>query len=223
MKILVVEDEKPTATFLNKGLTEEGYTVEVVDSGPSADEAVFVNRYDLIVLDVMLPGSNGFALFRRWREPGPLCPVLLLTGRHAIQDRVQGLDAGGDDYLVKPFAFEELLARLRALARRRQREPALPELIAGPLRLDPNKRQADCDGERLDLTPKEYSILEALIRRRGQIVSRTLLWEAVWESHSEPNSNVVDVNVGYLRRKLGARADLIKTVRGAGYLLEETD
>lgn len=223
MKILVVEDEKPTATFLSKGLNEEGYTVEVVDSGPSADEAVFVNRYDLIVLDVMLPGSNGFELCRRWRERGLKCPVLFLTGRDAIQDRVQGLDAGGDDYLVKPFAFEELLARLRALARRQQREPTLPELIAGPLRLDPNKRQADCDGERLDLTPKEYSILEALIRRRGQIVSRTLLWETVWESHSEPNSNVVDVNVGYLRRKLGARADLIKTVRGAGYLLEESD
>ena len=223
MKILVVEDEKPTATFLDRGLSEEGYTVEVVDSGPSADEAVFVNRYDLIILDVMLPGSNGFELCRRWRERGLKCPVLFLTGRDAIQDRVQGLDAGGDDYLVKPFAFEELLARLRALARRQEREPTLPELSAGPLRLDPNKRQADCDGERLDLTPKEYSILEALIRRRGQIVSRTLLWEAVWESHSEPNSNVVDVNVGYLRRKLGARADLIKTVRGAGYLLEETD
>jgi two-component system copper resistance phosphate regulon response regulator CusR len=222
MKILVVEDEKPTATFLHRGLTEEGYTVEVVDSGPSADEAVFVNRYDLIVLDVMLPGANGFELCRRWRERGLKCPVLFLTGRDAIQDRVQGLDSGGDDYLVKPFAFEELLARLRALARRQERDPILPELIAGPLRLDPNKRQADCDGERLDLTPKEYAILEALIRRRGQIVSRTLLWETVWESHSEPSSNVVDVNVGYLRKKLGSRADLIKTVRGAGYLLEES-
>ena len=223
MKILVVEDEKPTATFLGRGLSEEGYAVDVVESGQKADEAVFVNRYDLIVLDVMLPGVDGFTLCRRWREQGLKCPVLFLTGRDAIQDRVQGLDAGGDDYLVKPFAFEELLARLRALARRQVREPSLPELVAGPLRLDPNKRQADCQGERLDLTPKEYAILEALVRRRGQIVSRTLLWESVWESHSEPSSNVVDVNVGYLRKKLGSYSEMIKTVRGAGYLLDEAD
>ncbi|MCA9780515.1 MAG: response regulator transcription factor [Candidatus Eremiobacteraeota bacterium] len=223
MKILVVEDEKPTATFLGRGLSEEGYAVDVVESGQKADEAVFVNRYDLIVLDVMLPGVDGFTLCRRWREQGLKCPVLFLTGRDAIQDRVQGLDAGGDDYLVKPFAFEELLARLRALARRQVREPSLPELVAGPLRLDPNKRQADCHGERLDLTPKEYAILEALVRRRGQIVSRTLLWESVWESHSEPSSNVVDVNVGYLRKKLGPYSEMIKTVRGAGYLLDEAD
>lgn len=223
MKILVVEDERPTATFLKRGLSEEGYIVDLAATGDQADEAVFVNRYDLVILDIMLPQTDGVTLCKRWRERGLSCPVLFLTGKDSIQDRVSGLDAGADDYLVKPFAFEELLARLRALIRRRNSVAVQPELRVGKIQLDPGRRSVRCDGEKLDLTPKEFAILEVLMKRSGQIVSRTLLWELVWESHSEPNSNVVDVNVGYLRRKLGKSSSLIKTVRGAGYLLETVD
>lgn len=223
MKILVVEDEKPTSEFLRRGLTEEGYTVDVAGDGNEADEAIFVNKYDLVVLDVMLPGTDGLTLCRRWRERGLSCPVLLLTGRDGIQDRVGGLDAGADDYLIKPFAFEELLARLRALSRRRSHLAEASERRVGPLLLDTRRRELRCDGEKIELTAKEYAILEVLIERAGRIVSRTLLWELVWESHSEPNSNVVDVYVGYVRKKLGPRADLVRTVRGAGYMLEVPD
>lgn len=219
MKILVVEDEHPTRTFLKRGLTEEGYSVDTADTGPRADEAVFVNRYDLIILDVMLPGTDGLSLCRKWRERGVSCPVLLLTGRDTVRDRVTGLDAGADDYLVKPFAFEELLARMRALLRRRSGETSDQPLVVGPLTLDHTRREVKCRGTLLDLTPREYSILQALMQRDGQVVSRTLLWESVWETQSEPNSNVVDVNVGYLRKKLGDDASLIRTVRGSGYRL----
>lgn len=220
MKILIVEDEHPTRTFLKRGLMEEGYTADATSTAAEADEAVSVSRYDLIILDIMLPGTDGISLCRRWRERGLDCPVLLLTGRDAIKDRVAGLDAGADDYLVKPFAFEELLARLRALFRRRTGEALDRQLVVGPLTLDHNRREIKCRGKSLDLTPKEFSILEALMQRAGQVVSRTLLWELVWETQSEPNSNVVDVNVGSLRKKLDSDSSLIRTVRGAGYLLE---
>jgi DNA-binding response OmpR family regulator len=220
MKLLIVEDEHPTATFLKRGLSEEGYSVDVAETGGQADEAVFVNRYDLVILDVMLPGTNGLTLCRKWRECGLQCPVLLLTGRDSIEDRVAGLDSGADDYLVKPFAFEELLARLRALLRRRSDVVQTPEISVGILHLNPAKRVVKCRNKRLDLTPREYSILEILMRRAGLVVSRTVLWESVWETHSEPNSNVIDVNVGYLRKKLGEDSGLIKTVRGSGYIIE---
>jgi DNA-binding response OmpR family regulator len=220
VKLLIVEDELPTATFLKRGLVEEGYSVDTADTSVKADEAVFVNRYDLIILDVMLPGADGFTLCKRWRAAGLSCPILLLTGRDAVRDRVAGLDAGADDYLVKPFAFEELLARLRALLRRKSDVIEETELTAGPLSLVRSRREVKIRNETLDLTPREYSILEALMQRAGQVVSRTLLWESVWETQSEPNSNVIDVNVGYLRKKLGADAHLIKTVRGSGYLIE---
>ncbi len=220
MKLLIVEDETTTASFLKRGLSEEGYAVDLARTGSEADEALYVNRYDLVVLDVMLPEIDGLSLCKRWRERGFSGPILLLTGKDSIQDRVSGLDAGADDYLVKPFAFEELLARLRALARRRSDSNSLPTLSVGPLTLNPLRREVKLRGEKLDLTPKEYSILEVLLNHSGQIVSRTLLWESAWETHSEPHSNVVDVNVGYLRRKLGDDSSLIRTVRGSGYILE---
>lgn len=220
MKILIVEDETPTANFLRKGLHEEGYTVDLARHGAEADDLVFVVKYDLIVLDVMLPEMDGISLCRRWRERGVTCPILLLTGRDSVQDRVQGLDAGADDYLVKPFAYEELLARLRALLRRRGSSLQSPVIQVGDLVLNPVRREVKCKGEKLDITPREFAILEILMERAGQVVSRTLLWESVWESHSEPNSNVVDVNVGYLRKKLGNHSQIIKTVRGSGYLLD---
>lgn len=219
MKLLIVEDEHPTRTFLKRGLSEEGYSVDTAETGAEADEAVFVTRYDLIILDIMLPGVDGLTLCRKWRERGIKCPILLLTGRDAVRDRVTGLDAGADDYLVKPFAFEELLARLRALLRRGTDEHFEQDLVVGSLSLDHRRREVTCRGEVLDMTPKEYSILEVLMRRAGQVVSRTVLWESVWETQSEPNSNVVDVNVGSLRKKLGRDSSLIKTVRGSGYRL----
>lgn len=219
MKVLVVEDEQVTSDYLNKGLVEEGYVVDVCRDGTEADEAVYLNQYDLIVLDVMLPHKDGLHLCREWRARGLTTPILFLTARDSLRDRVEGLDTGADDYLVKPFAFEELLARMRALLRRRATPDREPALQVGPVRLDPVSREASLSQRPLDLTPREFQILEHLMRRCGQAVSRTVLWEQVWESHSSPQSNVVDVYVGYLRKKLGDRASAIETVRGAGYRL----
>ena len=171
MKLLIVEDERPTSTFLKRGLVEEGYSVDTAETAAEADEAVFVNKYDLIILDVMLPGADGFTLCKMWRGRGLSCPVLLLTGRDAVRDRVTGLDAGADDYLVKPFAFEELLARIRALLRRRTGTLEEADLVVGPLTLVPTRREIKVRDQVLDLTPREYSILEALMRRAGQVVS----------------------------------------------------
>lgn len=219
MKVLVVEDEVPTASFLRRGLSEEGFAVDVVAEAEGADEAVSVNEYDVIVLDVMLPGGNGFELCRRWRARGVRTPILFLTARDDVSARVRGLTLGGDDYLIKPFAFAELLARLHALLRRGPLVPGAPEVRAGELTLAPSRRQATCAGQAMALTTREYQVLEYLVRHAGAVVTRTALWEHVWESGSVPDSNVVDVYVGYLRRKLGRHANMIETVRGVGYRL----
>lgn len=220
MKVLIVEDEEITATYLRRGLTEEGYTVELANCADLADEAVHVQSFDLILLDLMLPGASGFQLCQQWRAQGLKTPILILSGRQSVGDRIGGLDSGADDYLTKPFAFEELLARMRALLRRRiQVEPG-SRIVIGPLCLDPLRRQAELDGRLLDLTSREFDLLEVLARRAGQVVSRTVLWESVWESHIEPQSNVVDVYVGYVRKKLGHHGGMLKTVRGSGYRLE---
>lgn len=218
MKLLVVDDELETLAFLKQGLEEEGFVVDTASTAPAADEALAVNRYDAIVLDAMLPGGDGFELCRAWRDQGVEAPIVFLTARDRVSDRVRGLDLGADDYVVKPFAFEELVARLRAHLRRPAVAPR-EALEVGPLRLDPSSRQVLLNGRALSLTAREYLILELLCRRAGTIVSRTELWESVWESGLEPNSNVVDVYVGYLRSKLGEHRDLLKTVRGAGYCL----
>lgn len=220
MKILVVEDEAPTAAFLKGGLSEEGFAVDVARDAAGADEAVRVYDYDLILLDVMLPGSDGFALCRRWREDGVTVPILFLTARDDVGDRVTGLDAGGDDYLVKPFAFAELLARVRALLRRPHPSRLAPELRVGDLVIDTSRRRVTRAGVPITLTTREYQVLEFLARNAGKIVTRAVLWEHVWESGAEPDSNVVDVYVRYLRNKLGRSPDLIRTVRGGGYVLE---
>lgn len=220
MKILIVEDEKPTAAFLRRGLSEEGFAVDVAVDAPSADEAVGIYDYDAIVLDVMLPGGDGFSLCRQWRARGLHTPILFLTARDDVADRVRGFELGGDDYLVKPFAFAELLARVRALLRR-GRESASPELRLGDLTIDTNLRQVTRGGRVVPLTGREYQLLEYLVQHAGQVVSRTNLWEHVWDSHSVPDSNVVDVYVRYLRNKLGRNPDLIRTVRGGGYVLEK--
>jgi two-component system copper resistance phosphate regulon response regulator CusR len=220
MKLLVVEDEAPTAAFLKRGLTEEGFAVDVAPNAAAADDAVGVYDYDLILLDVMLPGADGFTLCRRWRRDGVTAPILFLTARDDVADRVQGLDAGGDDYLVKPFAFAELLARVRALLRRPHGAPLTPELIVGDLVIDTNRRHVTRKGVPITLTTREYQVLEFLARNVGKVVTRTAIWEHVWESGAEPDSNVVDVYVRYLRNKLGRNPDLIRTVRGGGYVLE---
>jgi DNA-binding response OmpR family regulator len=220
MKILVVEDEAPMAAFLRRGLTELGFAVDLASDARSADEAAAVSEYDLIVLDVMLPGGDGFSLCRRWRESGLRSPVLFLTARDQVDDRVRGLELGGDDYLVKPFAFAELVARVRALLRRGLAAPVPTEIRVGPLRLDSSRRRVILNGAPLPLTLREYQLLEHLARSAGTVVTRTDLWEHVWESCSVPDSNVIDVYVRQLRAKLGDHRNLIQTVRGAGYMLE---
>jgi two-component system copper resistance phosphate regulon response regulator CusR len=221
VKLLIVEDEVPTASYLRRGLIEEGFAVDVAANAPEADGEVAVNDYDVIVLDVMLPGGDGFTLCRRWRDGGLTTPILFLTARDEVSDRVHGLEMGGDDYLVKPFAFEELLARVRALVRRAHGMPAASLLRIGDLVIDTGRRQVRRQERIVPLTAREYQILEYLGFRAGQLVTRTSLWEHVWESGREPDSNVVDVYVRYLRNKLGRDPDLIETVRGMGYVLQE--
>lgn len=218
MKLLIVEDEAPAAAFLRRGFSEEGFAVDVAGDAEAADEAVAVNEYDAIVLDVMLPGGDGFTLCRRWREQGLTTPIMFLTARDEIGDRVQGLNLGGDDYLVKPFAFAELLARVRALLRRRGPSPAA-ELRVADVVIDTVRRRVTRGGRPVALTQREYQLLEYLAQHAGQTVTRTALWEHVWESNSVPDSNVVDVYVRHLRDKLGRDPEIIETVRGVGYAL----
>ena len=220
MKILVVEDEAPTAKALKRGLGEEGFAVDVAADARAADKAARVNEYDGILLDVRIPGGDGFALCRGWREAGLTTPILFLTACDDIADRVRGLDLGGDDYLVKPFAFEELLARVRALVRRGPAAQPSPELRVADLVIETARRRVTRGGRVVALTAREYQMLEFLARNAGRVVTRTALWEHVWESSAVPDSNVVDVYVGYLRNKLGREPDLIRTVRGGGYVLE---
>lgn len=227
MKLLIVEDEAPAAAFLRRGLNDEGFAVDVANDAPSADQAVQVNQYDAIVLDVMLPGEDGFTLCRRWRAAGVKTPIIFLTARDEVADRVRGLTMGGDDYVVKPFAFAELLARIQALLRRGRETPTSTELVLADLVIDLGRRRVTRGGRTVALTMREFQLLEYLARRCGEVVTRTDLWEHVWESDAAPDSNVVDVYVRYLRNKLGRAPDLIRTVRGGGYVLEapeaETD
>jgi two-component system, OmpR family, response regulator len=220
VRVLVVEDEVRMAGLLRRALKEEGHAVDVAVDGPQGLWLAKENEYGAIVLDVMLPGMDGFQLCRRLRESGAWAPVLMLTARDGVTDRVRGLDAGADDYLVKPFSLLELAARLRALARRdgRGRTPVLAE---GDLRLDPASKQAWRAGTELHLSPKEYGLLEFFLRHPGQVLTRSAIIEAVWDWAYDGGSNVVDQYVNYLRRKIDApfgRRDL-ETVRGMGYRL----
>jgi two-component system OmpR family response regulator len=220
MRVLVVEDEKKLGELLARGLREEGYSADLADRG---EEALWMARavsYDAIVLDVMLPGLDGFDVCRRLRSGGVWSPVLMLTARDAVDDRVAGLDAGADDYLPKPFSFEELLARLRALTRRAPVErPAVLE--AGELRLDPAAHRAWRREAELDLSAKEFALLELFMRRPGVVLTRTQLLDGAWDISFEARSNVVDVYVRYLREKIDRPfdRDSIETVRGVGYRL----
>jgi two-component system OmpR family response regulator len=220
MRVLVVEDELKMASLLLRGLAEEGHAADVARTGDDAVWMAGAVDYDAILLDVMLPGADGFEVCRRLRERGVWSPVLMLTARDAVEDRVAGLDAGADDYLAKPFSFAELLARLRALARRGAVErPAILEI--GDLRLDPAARKVWRGDEEVALSTKEFSLLEAFMRRPGEVLSRLHLLEHAWDYGYENRSNVIDVYVRYLREKIDrpfGRAS-IETVRGAGYRL----
>jgi two-component system, OmpR family, response regulator len=220
MRILVVEDEVKMARLIRRGLREEGMSVDVTERGEDALWMAGSTEYDAIVLDVMLPGIDGFETCRRLRDDGVWSPVLLLTARDAVEDRVAGLDGGADDYLTKPFSLAELLARLRALARRGAVErPVVLEV--GDLRLDPATHQVWRGDTEISLSAKEFSLLEAFMRRPGELLSRFQLLEHAWDYEYENRSNVVDVYVRYLREKIDRPfgADSIETVRGAGYRL----
>ena len=220
MRVLVVEDDVKMAALLRRGLTEEGLSADVARTGDDALWMAAATEYDAIVLDVMLPGPDGFQICRRLREAGRWAPILMLTARDAVEDRVTGLDAGADDYLTKPFSFAELLARLRALARRPPLErPAVIEV--GDLRLDPATRQVWRNGIEIDLSAKEFALLETFMRRPGEVLSRYQLLEHCWDYGYENRSNVVDVYVRYLREKVDRPFGYssLETVRGAGYRL----
>jgi DNA-binding response OmpR family regulator len=223
MRVLVVEDERKVASFIRQGLQEEGYAVELTGDGESAlDLIVQGPPYDLVILDVMLPRRDGFSVVRAMREQGIDSPVLLLTARDRVTDRVAGLDFGADDYLTKPFAFDELLARVRALLRRGQGQRAAV-LRVGTLTLDPATRKVARGDRRIELTVREHALLECFMRSAGRVLTRSQLSERVWGLDFDPGSNVVDVYVGYLRRKIDGPGEprLLHTVRGAGYVMKE--
>jgi two-component system OmpR family response regulator len=221
MRLLIAEDDVKLSTSLARGLRNEGYAVDVASSGDEALLQARVYDYDVVILDVMLPTQDGVSVCRRLREEGRWSAVIMLTARDGVDDRILGLDAGADDYLVKPFDYGELVARLRALMRRSAGERP-PVLAAGDLELDPASRTVKRDGRSVELTAREFAVLEFMLRRVGQVVSRTDLIDHVWDRNYEGSTNIVDVYVGYLRRKLEdpfARP-LIRTVRGAGYVID---
>lgn len=220
MKILVVEDDRKVAGFIEQGLVEEGHAVDVAGDGVEAMMLAHVYPYDVILLDVVMPRKNGFQVAAELRREGSTTPILMLTSRDGTEDVVRGLDAGADDYLAKPFRFDELLARIRALGRR-SAGAVSGLLTVGPVSLDRLRHEVRVDGTLLDLTPREFQLLEHFLLHPGEVVRRTTLLEKVWDRHSDPDSNVVDVHVGNLRRKLqqAAGVPLLDTVRGVGYTL----
>jgi DNA-binding response OmpR family regulator len=222
MRILVVEDDPEISRFIVRGLTEERHVVDLVTDGEEAVDVLSAEEYDVVVLDVMLPGLDGFEVCRRLRARGIDTPVIVVTARDTVADRITGLDGGADDYLVKPFAFEELLARLRALGRRGRTRHLTHLLQYGPISVDPIAHTVEVAGKPVTLTATEYRLLEFLVRRAEAIVTRDQLAQHVWGGEYDPLSNNADVYVGYVRRKLQAATPqpLIHTVRGLGYLLK---
>ena len=223
MRVLLVEDEAKLAEYVRKGLSENGFVVDVAKDGIDGKHLALHGEYDLVVLDVMLPGIDGFGVLKALRESRNT-PVLMLTARDGVEDRVKGLQDGADDYLVKPFAFSELLARLQALGRRSVRASTdeVNVLKLGPLELDLAKRKATRDGKRLDLTSKEFILLTLFLRRQGQVLSRTVLAEQVWDMNFDGDTNAVEVAIRRLRAKLDDPFEpkMLRTVRGMGYVLD---
>ena len=221
MRILVVEDEKKVASFIKRGLEAANYSVDVEYDGEAGLNRLLQGGYDLVILDVMLPKLDGLSLMKQIRQRQVNTPVLLLTARVTVADRVMGLDLGADDYLTKPFAFEELLARVRVLLRRGAAAPAV--LAVADLRLDPVTREVTRGNQRIDLTAKEFALLEFLLRRQDQVLNRAVIAQHVWGVNYDTFTNVIDVYVNYLRKKIdsGFEPKLIHTVRGVGYVLKE--
>ncbi|AHG91157.1 transcriptional regulator domain-containing protein [Gemmatirosa kalamazoonensis] len=221
MKILVIEDDPTVGQFVKRGLEEQRWVVDLVADGESGERAAASGAYDVVILDMRLPGKNGIDVLHSLRSRGFERPVLVLTAQDAVDAKVTTLRTGADDYVTKPFAFEELLARVEALARR-PRALASPRLHVADLVLDQNTREVQRDGERIELTPKEYAVLEYLMRHAGRVMSRTLITEYAWGYHFDPGTNIVDVVINHLRKKIdaGQRQKLIHTVRGVGYVVK---
>ena len=221
MKILVVEDDRTVGQYVKRGLEEQRYHADLVDDGMEGLRLASGGRYDLIVLDLRLPEMNGLEVLRTLRDRGNTTPVLVLTAQDAVDFKVQALRSGADDYVTKPFAFEELLARVEALGRR-PKEIRSPVLKVGDLELDGETREVRRGGERIELTPKEYTVLEYLMRHAGRVMSRTLITEYAWDYHFDPGTNIVDVVINRLRKKVdsGQEQKLVHTVRGVGYVVK---
>jgi len=222
MKILIVEDELKTGSYLKQGLAEAGFGVDLVQDGDDGLHYALTNAYDLVILDVMLPGIDGWAVLQGIRKSGRDMPVLFLTARDQVEDRVRGLESGADDYLVKPFAFSELLARVRTLLRRGGKSTESEFLRAANLELDLMRRRVRRSGKRIDLTAKEFALLELLLRRQGEVLPRSLIASQIWDMNFDSDTNVIEVAVRRLRAKMddGFEPKLIRTVRGMGYVLE---
>jgi DNA-binding response OmpR family regulator len=222
MRILIAEDDRKVARFLERGLREEHYAVDVCGDGEEALELAEVNPYDLVILDVMLPKKNGFSVCRELRQQGIMTPILMLTARSQLEDKVRGLQQGADDYLTKPFAFEELLARCQALLRRSQ-DYKTQNLKVGDLVLDPVSRKVSRGERQISLTGKEYALLEYLMRNQGRIITQTMLIEHVWDMNYEGLSNIVNVYINHLREKIdkGFNQKYIHTIRGVGYKIDD--
>jgi two-component system copper resistance phosphate regulon response regulator CusR len=224
MKILIVEDEPKTGDYLRQGLTEAGFVTDLARNGIDGRHLALTEDYDLVVLDIMLPGLDGWSVLRDVRRAGKQMPVLFLTARDQVEDRVKGLESGADDYLLKPFAFSELLARVRTLLRR-GKAIEVERLRAADMELDLLRRRVTRGGKRIDLTAKEFALLELLLRRQGEVLPRSLIASQVWDMNFDSDTNVIEVAVRRLRAKVddGFEPKLIRTVRGMGYLLEDPE
>ena len=220
MKILVVEDDRVVGQYIRRGLEESQYHADLVDDGLEALRLISGGNYDLVVLDLRLPGMGGLEVLRTIRDRGNTTPILVLTAQDAVGHKVEALRAGADDYVTKPFAFEEVLARVEALSRR-PKQLSSPRLVVGDLELDMGSREVFRAGRAIELTPKEYAVLEYLMRHPGRVMSRTLITEYAWDYHFDPGTNIVDVVINRLRKKVdsGAEKKLLHTVRGVGYVI----
>jgi len=221
MRVLIVEDEKKIAEFVKRGLKEEGYAVDIANDGENGFFLAKTNEYDIILLDIMLPKIDGVTLCRKIREGGVGSPVIMLTAKDSVEDKVQGLDSGADDYITKPFAFEELLARIRAILRKRSSH-ASTLLKVGDLAMDLTTHKVNRSGKAIDLTTKEFALLEYLMRNADKVVTRTMISEHVWDIDFDTFTNVIDVYINYLRNKIdsGNKKKMIQTIRGRGYMLK---